>query len=80
MTFQIDLRAVTPVVPLHSRNQQAVVGGEDEGPGAGLVEHRDDCKQVRPNHFRGGSGCYSTPRLHLQGDWIVQLTHLEAQN
>ena len=80
MTFQIDLRAVTPVVPLHLRSLQAVVGEEDEGPGAGLVEHRDDCKQVRPNHFRGGSGCYSTPRLHLQGDWMVQLTHLEAQN
>ena len=64
MTFQIDLRAVTPVVPLHLRNQQAVVGGEDEGPGAGLVEHRDDCKQVRPKHFRGGSGCYR-PRAYI---------------
>ena len=52
VTFQIDLKAETPVVPLHLRDQQAVVGGEDEGPGAGLVKRRDDCKQVRPNHFR----------------------------
>ena len=52
MTFQTDLRAETPVVPLHLRNLEAVIGEEDEGPSEGLVELWRRFTEVRFILFR----------------------------
>ena len=47
MTFQTDLRAETPVVPLHWRNLEAVTWEEGEGTSEGLVKPWRRLTEVR---------------------------------